>query len=100
MKAVISTIVVILATSQAFAHTKKVEAAAAKIKEESTRTIIKTIDNVEGNPCLPEGKSYLVELQVRQAAYDRIHNKIVYSWETAKTVNVDKSGAISEACGE
>ncbi len=55
---------------------------------------------MEGNPCLPEGKSYQIELQVKQASYDHEKNKIVYSWETVKTIGVDNDGNMMEVCAE
>lgn len=74
--------------------------AANSLKAQSVRTVIKKVNNREGNPCMPEGISYIVELQVKQASFNRITNKVVYKWETAKTINVEKNGLTSEVCAE
>lgn len=74
--------------------------AANSLKAQSVRTVIKKIINREGNPCLPEGTSYNVELQVKQASFNRETSKVVYKWETAKTINVEKSGLTMEVCAE
>lgn len=74
--------------------------AANALKAQSVRTVIKKVVNREGNPCIPEGTSYNVELQVKQASYNPMTNKVVYKWETAKTINVEKNGATSEVCAE
>ena len=89
-----------LASLNSFAGNLAVEKAAAKMKSSDTRTIIKTVENTDGNPCMPEGKSFQVELQVKQASFDREKMKVVYTWETAKTIGVDKAGQIMEVCAE
>lgn len=100
MKNMTLTAALVLSSLSAFAGNFAVERAAAEMKESDTRTVIKDVENKDGNPCLPEGKSYQVELQVKQAAYDRLNNRVVYSWETVKTINVDKLGSVSEVCAE
>jgi hypothetical protein len=71
------------------------------LKKEDIRTVITEIENKEeNNPCLPDGKSYQIELQVKQATWDPEAEKVVYSWETVKTINSDKSGKIMEVCAE
>lgn len=74
--------------------------AANELKAKSVRTVIKKVNNHEGNPCMPEGISYIVELQVKQASFNPMTSKVVYKWETAKTINVEKNGLTSEVCAE
>lgn len=100
MKKIVPVIATILMSTSAFAGNLAVEKAASKLKANDTRTIIKQVENTDGNPCMPEGKSYQVELQVKQAAYDHEKNKVVYSWETAKTIGVDTAGRVMEVCAE
>lgn len=100
MKKTIMATVALFVSVNAFASFSAVDRAAAKLKTNDTRTIIKQVENTDGNPCMPEGKSYQVELQVKQASYDRIKNKVVYSWETVKTIGVNKSGSVMEVCAE
>ncbi|MBO9667903.1 MAG: hypothetical protein J7501_13960 [Bdellovibrio sp.] len=100
MKSVIAFIAVLGATTSAFAARPTIEQIAKKIKDHDTRTIVKVVENNGGEPCLPEGKSYSVELQVKHAAYDRINEKVVYSWITEKTVSVSLDGSVMEVCGE
>ncbi|MGZ3797530.1 MAG: class I SAM-dependent methyltransferase [Pseudobdellovibrionaceae bacterium] len=75
-------------------------AAGNDMKAKDVRTITKEVENVDGNPCMPEGKSYQVELQVKLAAFDHEKNKVIYSWETVKTIGVDKTGRVIEVCAE
>lgn len=89
-----------LVSLNSFAGNLAVEKAAAKMKSGDTRTIIKEVENTDGNPCMPEGKSFQVELQVKQASFDHEKMKVVYTWETAKTIGVDKAGRIMEVCAE
>lgn len=84
----------------AMAANPKVQKAAASLKANDTRTVTKIIENTDGNPCLPEGKSYQVDLQVKQAAFNPDRSKVVYKWETVKTINVDKDGNVMEVCAE
>lgn len=89
-----------LVSLNSFAGNLAVEKAAAKMKSADTRTIIKEVENTDGNPCMPEGKSFQVDLQVKQARFDYEKMKVVYTWETAKTIGVDKAGRIMEVCAE
>lgn len=98
MKNITMTVILVLSSVSAFAGNLAVEKVATKMKANDTRTIVKEVENTDGNPCMPEGKSYQVDLQVKQAAYDHMKNKVVYSWETVKTIVVDKSGSVMEVC--
>ena len=99
MKKTILVLATLISTS-AFAGNLAVDKAAAKMKARDTRTVVKEVENTDGNPCMPEGKSFQVELQVKQASFDREKMKVVYTWETAKTIGVDKAGSIMEVCAE
>ena len=74
--------------------------AAAKMKKNDTRTVIISVNNAEGNPCLPEGKSYNIELQVKTASYNREKGEVEYTWTTVKTINSSLKGEIMEVCAE
>ena len=74
--------------------------AAEEMKKEDIRTLVKQVENKEGNPCLPEGKSLIVELQVKQAYFDRVKKQVLYSWQTVKTIGFDKDGHIQQVCAE
>ncbi|WP_413574572.1 hypothetical protein ACLVWU_10115 [Bdellovibrio sp. HCB290] len=100
MKNITMTVVALFVSVNAFAGNLAVEKVADKMKANDTRTIITEVENTDGNPCQPEGKSYLVELQVKQAAFDREKRKVVYSWETVKTIGVDNDGRVMEVCAE
>ena len=101
MKKTILSLVVILASVTASAHIPSVvKKVAADTKLTDTRTIVKEVTNDDGNPCMPEGKSYIVEVQVKQAVFNQETSKVVYSWETAKTISVDQAGRVSEVCAE
>jgi hypothetical protein len=100
MKKTIIAAIALLVSVNALAGNSTVEKVAAKLKANDTRTIIKQVENTDDNPCMPEGKSYQVELQVKQAAYDHLKNKVVYSWETVKSIGVDRSGRVMEVCAE
>lgn len=101
MKKTILTLVVTLASMKASAMTPAIiKKIAANIKVTDTRTIVKTVMNTDGNPCMPEGTSYIVEVQVKQAAYNYDIRDVVYSWETVKSVGVDKDGRVTEVCAE
>ncbi len=84
----------------AFAGTSPVEKAAAKLKDKDTRTVTTEVENTDGNPCMPEGKSYQVDLQVKKAYFNAMQMRTVYSWETVKTINVSKDGRVMEVCAE
>ncbi len=83
-----------------FAANLAAERAAAKMKSGDTRTVITEVENKDGNPCMPEGKSSQVELQVKQASFDREKMTVVYSWQTVKTISVDNAGRVMEVCAE
>ncbi len=74
--------------------------AAKMVKQESVRTLIKEVENTDGNPCMPEGKSYTIDLQVKEAQYDRNKGEIVYDWKTVKSVVSDANGEVMEVCAE
>ncbi|WP_413574710.1 hypothetical protein ACLVWU_10815 [Bdellovibrio sp. HCB290] len=99
MKSIVTLAAVLTMTTSAFAAGSKVEDIAKKLKNEDTRTVIKVVES-NGYPCLPEGKSYIVDLQVKQAAYDRLNNVMIYNWVTVKTIGVSLDGSVMEVCGE
>jgi hypothetical protein len=100
MKKIIALLALSITSSSFAAPPSAVIAAAKAMKSASVRTVTTKVNNTDGNPCIPEGVSYNVELQVKQAAFNRETNKVVYTWETAKTINVSKSGEVSEVCAE
>jgi hypothetical protein len=100
MKNLVLVAIIGLVSVSAFAQNKLIEAAAQKLKANDTRTVITAVKNTDGSPCLPAGTSYNVELQVKQASFDPQAQKIVYSWETVKTINVDNLGVVMEVCAE
>lgn len=73
---------------------------AAEARVSDVRTVIKEVENTDGNPCMPEGKSFLVALQVKQAYLNRSNNTYLYLWETAKKISVDNNGNVMEVCAE
>ncbi len=77
-----------------------VQEVAAKMAKTDVRAVIKEVENTDENPCMPSGKSFQVEIQVKQAAYDHEKSKVVYSWESVKTVGVDRNGRVMEVCAE
>ena len=84
-----------------FASTPAVVKAVAKqMKADSVKTVITEVQNSAGNPCVPAGLSYNVELMVKTAQFDRMAGKTVYKWESAKLINVSKDGDITEVCAE
>ena len=89
-----------LSASSFAATPAAVTKAANEHKAQSVRTVIKKVNNREGNPCMPEGIYYIVELQVKQASYNPMTSKVIYKWETAKTIHVEKDGLTSEVCAE
>src|SRR3989344_4213551 len=101
MKKVILTIALLFSVSS-FAKVPEAPApqavykAAAKMKKNDVRTIVKSVMNV----CGGEGKSWNAELQVKQPSYNRLTNKMSYTWETVKTINVDRDGGVMEVCAE
>ncbi|QLY23987.1 hypothetical protein [Bdellovibrio sp. KM01] len=101
MKSVIALIAILGVTSTTFAAGVSIEKIAKEIKENDTRTVIKVVtNNQDQNPCLPDGESYIVEIQVKKAGWDPINTKIVYKWTTEKTISVDKEGRKMEVCAE
>ncbi len=91
----------ILSTASSYAGVPAVVKNAAKaMKTSDVRSVVTAVNNQEGNPCIPEGVSYNIDLQVKTAAYNRETQKIVYTWETVKTINSDAAGHISEVCAE
>ncbi len=100
MKNLIQVTLLLLNTS-AFAGTPAAVIKAAKeLKSKSVRTITHTVNNTDGNPCLPEGISYNIELQVKLATYNGETMGVDYRWETVKLINASQEGSISEVCGE
>ena len=93
-------VLVSFASLNLFASNLAVEKVAAEMKSNDVRTITKEIQNTDGNPCQFEGKSFQVELQVKQADFDHLKMKTVYTWQTVKTINVDKEGHSIEVCAE
>ena len=101
MKTLMLTLVTIVLSQSAFAaETLAVLKAAATMKANDTRTITKEVMNTDENPCMPEGKSFIVELQVKKASWNPLKSKVVYSWETAKIISVEKDGKVMEVCAE
>jgi hypothetical protein len=77
-----------------------VKAQAALMQQQDVRTVIKAVQNTDGNPCMEEGESYEVTLQYRTRFWDPIKSKVRSKWETAKSVNVSKTGDVMEVCAE
>lgn len=91
----------LIINSQAFAKTpKSVVLAAETLKSSSVKAVITKVSNTDGNPCMPEEDSYMVDLQVKQANFNRETMKTEYEWETVKTINVSNKGKIMEVCAE
>jgi len=89
-----------MAMASVTSKSKVAQKAAAEMKAKDTRTIIRDVTNTDGNPCMPEGKSYQVDLQVKQASFNHETNDVDYTWETVKTIGVDKAGHVMEVCAE
>ncbi len=95
-------------SSSAFASDLKMELgrklarkAGAEMVKDDVRTVVREVENTDGNPCMPEGKSFQVDLQVKTAiAFDRDKMETVYEWVTAKTIGVDVDGSVMEICAE
>ena len=90
----------VVLSSSAFAGSSVAKRAAAKMQKNDVRTVTTIVDNVEGSPCIPEGKSYQIDLQVKQASYNRMTSQVEYTWETVKTISVGLQGEVSEVCAE
>lgn len=79
----------------------QVQAAIDNLKQTHVRVVTKEINLIKELPCLPVGKSYDAQIQVRRAiAVDRRNSELIYEWNTIKTVNVGLDGKITEACME
>ncbi len=98
LSAIIFSLMLLSAT--AFAGNSTTARVAKNMKKNDIRTVTTTVENTDDNPCMPEGKSYLVELQVKQAGYDRLRNRMIYTWVTAKSINVGLDGSVMEVCAE
>lgn len=101
MKKLILFFLTVTVSNIVFASNLTVEKAIASMQEKDVRTITKEVENKDENPCLPEGKSFQVELQIKSVVkFDYKKMKIIYFWKTVKTINVDKNGHIMEICIE
>jgi hypothetical protein len=99
MKFALALLVTVLSTN-VFANDKIAKAAAAigaQMKTHDVRTIVTEEVNPPGS-CLPDGKSYFVDLQVRQVKWDDIAEKKVYTWVTVKRMNVTQSAQTTDLC--
>lgn len=108
MKKIIFTVAVLFSVS-IFARVpeapapKAVQNARKQLLKDDVRTTMKSIMNTDGNPCLSEGKSWEVEVQVRKTvrALDANENLTTKDeWETIKTVVIDRDGGVMEVCLE
>ncbi|MGE3974112.1 MAG: hypothetical protein AB7F59_06255 [Bdellovibrionales bacterium] len=100
-----SLVLIVLMSAFSFATSAQptpnvVNRVAQNLKSQDTRTVIKAIENKEGSPCIPEGRSYQIDLQVKQATWNPLESKVIYNWVTVKTINSDPSGRVSEVCAE
>ena len=93
-------IVLLISTSALAGTPSKVLKAAKEMKTGDVRTVVTQVENTDGNPCMPAGKSYNIDMQVKMAAFDQQTHDVVYHWETVKTINSTADGLISEVCGE
>ena len=73
-------------------------AKAEELKQTEIKSVITEVTNTDGNPCLPAGTSYNVDLMVKQAIREDMD--VVHKWETVKSVNVSKTGEVMEICFE
>lgn len=99
---ILASLVIFASLSASAAHIPaKVQKAAAEIKANDVRTVITTVDNKDGeNPCLSEGISYIIDVQVKHAYWNGLENKVEYRWESAKTVVSEANGQTGEVCAE
>ncbi len=75
--------------------------AGAEMLKSDVRTVVREVENTDGNPCMPEGKSFQVDMQVKTAlAFDMEKMETVYEWVTVKTIGVDLDGSVMEICAE
>jgi hypothetical protein len=104
MKMIATALILLSLSTPAFAvGNAAVKQAAEDLKNNDVRTVITAVTNTEGNPCMAEGKSYSVDLQVKKAVTKmnkRGEVTVGYKWETVKTVGVDLEGRIMEICLE
>ena len=87
-----------VASSESDDLSPAVQKAVRKLKTNDVKTVVSKVVNNEENPCLSQGVSYDVALKVRKASWNG--SKVVYSWETVKSVNVDTDGRVMEVCAE
>lgn len=99
---ILASVVMLVSITASAAHIpSKVQQVAADIKANEVRTVITPVDNKNGeNPCLSEGISYLIDVQVKKAYWNGLKNKVEYKWETAKTVVSEANGQKGEVCAE
>jgi hypothetical protein len=77
---------------------KLFESVSRQLMSNDIQTVVVEDENPNG-PCLPDGASYMVNLQYRQIYWDNILERNVYRWITIKTVNVNrKTGEIIQIC--
>lgn len=62
----------------------------ARILANNIKTEIRMVENTEGNPCMPEGRSYQVDLLVN----------VETTWAVAKTIGVSLDGKVMDFCAE
>lgn len=101
MKLAVTTFVLATLLAQvAFAQPTVVTKAIDHIRKNNVRTTVKLIQNDENNPCIPLGKSYQVDIQVKRVFYDAVNKRSIARWETVSTLNVSRNGEIMEVCAE
>lgn len=104
---ILSLVAMTLLSASAQALTKKptpmqfAEYAAAAMINGDVRTIIREVENTDDNPCMPKGKSFQVDLEVKKAFFNREKLEMEYEWQVVKTIGVDgQDGSIIEVCAE
>lgn len=101
MKKLMGLMVVAAWTSAGHAAPAVVEDVAERLKLQDVKKVITEVYNTDGNPCLPEGLSYQMEIQVKTVVgYEPDLEEIIYKWQTVKMVNIDKDGNVMEICRE
>jgi len=114
MKAIVSALIVTVFSATVFAAPapiKTINSAGAvpaavvqsltKLASDTIRLELKAVKGEVGDPCMPAGKSYNVEIQVRNQVLGDIGDQgAQYVWETVKTLNIDKDGRVMELCQE
>ncbi|QLY23984.1 hypothetical protein [Bdellovibrio sp. KM01] len=74
------------------------EAVSDKLMTEDVQTVVVEDVNPRGS-CLPDGASFMVQMQVRQIVWDDILEKNVNQWITVKSVNVNRyTGEVIQNC--